>query len=99
MKGPRPFQGRSLTTSAFWEAFGRLSQDDQEQAREAHRVWLAHPRLPGLRFKKIHGRRPIYSIRVNLGIRALGVQKADDLIWFWIGPHDEYEALLKKVLS
>ncbi|GMV88352.1 MAG: hypothetical protein AMXMBFR81_12830 [Chthonomonas sp.] len=91
----KPFRGRSLTTPAFWECFGRLSVEDQDQAREAHRQWLADPRLPGLRFKKLHTRRPIYSVRVSLNVRALGVYEGDDMIWFWIGPHAEYEVLLK----
>ncbi|WP_084179172.1 hypothetical protein [Fimbriimonas ginsengisoli] len=97
MRRSKPFAGRSLTTSAFWENFDRLPNPDQEQAREAHRQWLADPRLPGLRFKKVHGRRPIYSVRVNITVRALGVQAEGDIVWFWIGPHDEYEAILKRL--
>lgn len=96
MRKPRPFPGRSLTTSSFWESFDRLSATDQRQAREAHRLWLLDPRMPGLRFKKVH-RRPIYSVRVNINVRAVGVLSGDDMVWFWIGPHDEYESLLKSI--
>lgn len=97
MRLPKPFPGRSLTTRAFWDCFGSLSNQDKEQAREAHRQWLAYPRLPGLRFKKVHARRPIFSVRVNLSVRAVGILNGEDMIWFWIGPHDEYEALLKRL--
>ena len=97
MKSPRPFGGRSLTTSAFWDRFNALSLDDQRQAREAHGIWLENPRQPGLRFKKVHSARPIYSARVGLDIRAVGIMAGDDIIWFWIGPHDEYEELLKRL--
>lgn len=97
MRLPQPFPGRSLTTGAFWEAFDGLSQPDQQQAKEAHRQWLANPRHPGLRFKKVHSHRPIFSVRVNLNVRAVGIQAGQDMIWFWIGHHDEYEKLLKQL--
>ena len=97
MRSPRPFPGRSLTTRAFWECFGNLSNEDKDQARDAHRLWLENPRLPGLRFKKVHARRPIYSVRVNLSNRAVGILDGDDMVWFWIGPHDDYEALFKRL--
>jgi hypothetical protein len=28
-------------------------------------------------------------------IRALGLLKGDTMHWFWIGPHDEYERILR----
>ena len=67
------------------------------RARQSHQQWLANPNLPGLRFKKVHKSIPIYSVRVSLDIRAVGIVSGEDIIWFWIGPHDEYEAVLKKL--
>ncbi len=40
---------------------------------------------------------PIYSVRIDLDWRALGVLKQGVVIWFWIGPHSEYEKLLSKL--
>jgi hypothetical protein len=48
-----------------------------------------------LRFKKVHARLPIYSVRVDLNWRAVGVLDGETVLWFWVGPHSEYEALLK----
>ncbi len=50
MMAPKPFEGRSLTTSAFWDCFSRLSDANKSRARDAHRPRLANPKLPGLRF-------------------------------------------------
>ena len=36
----------------------------------------------------------LWSVRVGLHYRALGVPVADGVLWFWIGSHDEYERLL-----
>ena len=37
----------------------------------------------------------IYAVRVDLDWRAVGVLRGDTLVWFWVGPHRHYEALLK----
>ncbi|MHB1896408.1 MAG: ParE family toxin-like protein [Metallibacterium sp.] len=52
---------------------------------------------PSLSFKKVHPRLPVYSVRVDLDWRAVGVLEQGALIWFWIGPHTLYEALLKSL--
>ena len=45
--------------------------------------------------KKVHPERAIYSVRINLDWRALCVVRDDVAIWFWIGPHSEYERVLR----
>lgn len=55
------------------------------------------PSHPSLRFKKVHPSRPIYSARVSQQYRALGVVADDEIIWFWIGSHDDYEKLLARL--
>jgi hypothetical protein len=35
-------------------------------------------------------------VRIDLDWRALGVVKESVIIWFWIGPHSEYEKLLAR---
>ena len=47
--------------------------------------------------KKVHNTLPIYSVRIDLDWRAFGVLKQGVVIWFWIGPHCEYERLLSKL--
>ncbi|MEO0531010.1 MAG: hypothetical protein AAF266_10620 [Planctomycetota bacterium] len=67
----------------------------RRQARTAYRVFAADPQHPGLRFKKVHTRQPIYSARVSAGYRAVGVVEGDTIVWFWIGSHADYDKLLK----
>jgi hypothetical protein len=47
-----------------------------------------------LRFKHVHPTEPIYSVRISLDYRALGVLQDDDIVWFWIGSHADYDKLL-----
>jgi hypothetical protein len=66
----------------------------QRQARAAYKLFAADPNHPSLRFKQVHATRPIYSARVGLGYRALGVREGEDVVWFWIGSHAEYDRLI-----
>jgi hypothetical protein len=36
-------------------------------------------------------------VRVTLGYRALGLLEGEEVTWFWIGAHAEYDRLLDKL--
>jgi hypothetical protein len=40
---------------------------------------------------------PVYSVRIGIGYRALGLQEGDQISWFWIGSHAEYDEMLKRL--
>jgi len=61
----------------------------------AYALWRPDPYHPSLRFKRVSQRQPIYSVAIGIGYRALGLREADHVYWFWIGPHAEYDELLK----
>ena len=84
----------SRTTERFRACFARLPREIQRQAREAYTRFADNPSHPGLRFKQVHTIQPIYSVRISLDYRALGVRDGETMIWFWIGPHSDYERLL-----
>jgi len=58
---------------------------------------MENPHHPGLRFKRIHSTESIYSVRVTKDYRALGLQKNDAIIWFWIGSHADYDDLISRL--
>jgi hypothetical protein len=86
---------KSHTTERFRKALALLPSEVRVQARDAYRLFQSNPRHPGLRFKRVHSRDPIYSVRVSLDYRAVGVVEADEIFWFWIGSHAEYDRLLR----
>ena len=47
-----------------------------------------------LHFKKIDR---FWAVRVGLHYRALAVRDEADVVWFWIGPHVEYDRLIRQV--
>ncbi|MFO0916208.1 MAG: hypothetical protein U0795_24835 [Pirellulales bacterium] len=69
-------------------------QAGRDLARSAYRRWMHNPYHPGLRFRCIHASEPIYSVRVGLGWRPLGIVQGDTVYWFWIGSHAEYDRIV-----
>jgi len=52
------------------------------------------PNHPSLQFKRVGPR--YWSVRVTLDYRAVAVRRDADVVWFWIGPHAEYDRLLRR---
>ena len=87
----------SRTTARFRAAFEDLPAGVRDRARAAYRLFRTDPSHSSLRFKLVHPTRPIYSVRIGLGYRALGVRDAETIVWFWIGSHGDYDRLLANV--
>jgi len=85
---------RSVTTERFRKAYRDLPEKIKEATNLAYNKWKENPRHSSLQFKQIHKTKPIYSVRVGLSYRALGVKQANAMIWFWIGSHAEYDKLI-----
>ena len=83
----------SRTTKAFRKALAALPPEVQLQARRTYTLFRADPSHPSLRFKKIDDEENIYSVRIGLGYRALGLLEGSVVTWFWIGFHAEYDRL------
>ena len=66
----------------------------QRRARAAYQLFGQNPYHRSLHFKQVHPTQPIYSVRIGLGYRAVGVREGDEMIWFWIGSHADYDSLL-----
>lgn len=89
---------KSSVTKAFRKRLDRLSVGVQEQADKAYELWREDSYHNSLQFKRVSQRQPIYSARVSLDYRVLGLlESGDHIYWFWIGAHDEYSELLKRL--
>jgi len=87
----------SHITPGFRKLLAALPHDIRRQARSAYRQFTKNPRHPGLRFKQIHGSDRLVSVRISHGYRAAGVRTSpEEIVWFWVGTHEEYETLLAK---
>ncbi len=86
----------SYLTRDFLACFRQLPQDIKKKTRKNYRLWQQNPNHPSLRFKRVHTREPIYAVRIGIAWRALGLAEGNAIHWFWIGPHAEYDRLLRQ---
>lgn len=76
----------------FWAAYDLLPSHVKSLADRNFELLKRNPRHPSLHFKRIGS---YWAVRVGLRYRALGIADGDDVVWFWIGSHAEYDRLLK----
>lgn len=86
---------KSHVTAQFRRLLERLPTEVQQRAHRNYLLWKEDPAHPGVQFKRVHQRQPIYSVRIGIGWRAVGIREGDAMVWFWIGSHAEYDRLLK----
>jgi len=86
---------KSVTTSQFRKHYHSLPEDVQRRADRAYNLWQINPQARGLYFKCVGTQQPVYSVRIGRGHRALGILEGEAILWFWIGPHDEYVRMLR----
>lgn len=87
----------SHVTPDYVRLFRALPAHVQRAARKSYRLWCMNPEHPGLMFKRVSRNLPIYSVRVGIGWRALGVRDGEAMVWFWIGSHAEYERQIARL--
>ena len=88
---------QSRTTRRFRDLLQAAPPAVRDKANAAYVMWTSNPDHPSLRFKKVHATLPIYSVRIDLDWRAVGVLREGLVVWFWVGPHSEYDKLLTKI--
>ena len=85
---------RSFASAKFWRACEKLTTDEQEQAEKAHKLFRNDPKHPSLHFKVIWRDRSMWSARASRDLRVLGRKDGDEIEWFRIGRHKDYDRIL-----
>jgi hypothetical protein len=82
---------RHRATPKFWQFYAELPEAIQRLADQNYDLLKNDPWHPSLHFKKV-GR--LWSVRVGIHYRAIAVEEGDDIVWFWIGHHNEYDRII-----
>jgi hypothetical protein len=82
---------KHFASPQFWRLYRQLSPEVRALADKNFQLLKADSKHPSLHFKKI-GR--LWSVRVGAHYRALGLDKPEGVVWFWIGSHADYDKLL-----
>jgi hypothetical protein len=85
---------KSRAVGRFWRLYDKLPAEIRRTADKQFALWLNNPRHRSLRFKQV--RPNLWSARVTDDYRALATRDGETFLWFWIGPHDEYQRLLRE---
>ena len=72
---------KSSVTKSFRTWLESLPASVQEQADKAYALWQENPYHPSLQFKRVSQKQPIYSARVSINYRVLGLLEADRIYW------------------
>ena len=75
----------------FWAYYKTLPKEIKILADKNFELLKANPKHPSLHFKQIGN---LWSVRVGKHYRALGLDKKEGIIWFWIGSHAAYDRLI-----
>lgn len=88
---------KSSLSKDFRKRLSRLPKPVYNNAKKAYMLWQKEPYHPSLNFKRVSQSEPIYSVRIGLKYRAVGLMENNHIYWFWIGPHGEYDSLLNRL--
>lgn len=82
---------KHFASTQFWQHYRQLPSDVRRLADRNFQLLKADSKHPSLHLKKI-GR--LWSVRVGAHYRALGLDKPEGIVWFWIGSHADYDKLI-----
>jgi hypothetical protein len=82
------------TSDRFWRCFNSLPDSVQKVSQKNFELLKTKPTHPSLQFKKVG---KLWSVRVGINHRALAFEDGKDFIWIWIGTHDEYDRMIRKM--
>jgi hypothetical protein len=83
---------KHFATQDFWFHYRLLPQNIQDLADKNFTLLKNDPRHPSIRLKKVGN---YWSARVGISYRALGKERAEGIVWAWIGSHAEYDEMIK----
>ncbi len=84
---------RHFARPGFWEAYERLPEPVRKLGAKNFALLKQNPQHPSLKFKRVAR---YWSVRVGRHYSALAVDAGNDLLWFWIGTHADYDAMVRR---
>jgi hypothetical protein len=82
---------KHFASARFWRCYRTLPIEIRALADRNYALLKANPSHRSLHFKQVG---VVWSVRVGLHYRALATAAGDDLVWFWVGSHAEYDRLV-----
>ncbi len=84
----------SHTHPNFWKCYDNLQKDIQDLSDKKFKLFKNNPYHPSLSFAK---KGNVWTANVGYHHRAIGYMQDNNMVWFWIGSHEDYNALMNKL--
>jgi mRNA-degrading endonuclease RelE of RelBE toxin-antitoxin system len=84
---------KSTKSQNFNKLYYKLPKEIKELTNKCYLLWRTNPQHPSLHYKKLS--EDFRSVRIGDHFRAIARIYNDNVIWSWIGTHEEYNNLIK----
>ena len=84
----------SHTHPDFWKCYRSLPKEVQDLADKKFELFQSDPFHRSLGFAQ---KGAVWTVDVGLHYRAIGWREENNLVWFWIGSHEEYNKLMNRI--
>ena len=87
----------SHASERFWKSYQKLPFQLKSKAREVYVLGKKNSSHKILHFKQIHSDKQIFSVRITMNYRVLGVRNDEFMVWFWIGSQDDFNKMIAEL--
>lgn len=85
---------RSFAVSEFWKCYEKLPGHVRELADKKFELFTRDPFSLSLGLKQ---KGEVWTVDIGRSYRAIALREENDFHWFWIGSHEAYNQLLRKL--
>ena len=85
---------RSFASHRFWQLYRELPDEVQRLADKQYELFREDPFHPSLHLKQVG---EVWTARIGRSYRVIGYREDDAFYWGWIGSHEAYNKLLRRV--
>ena len=85
---------RSFTHPDFWKCYEKLPKHIKHLADRKFELFKDDHSHPSLEFSK---KGAVWTVNIGHHYRAIAFRKGEDIVWFWIGSHEDYNNLMNRL--
>jgi hypothetical protein len=85
---------RSFALAEFWKCYKGLPENVRALADKKYALFEQEPFHPSLGLQQKGG---VWTVDIGRSYRAMAYREGNDFHWFWIGSHEAYNKLLRRV--
>ena len=85
----------SRKTKNFNKLFLKLPKSIKVLAIKNYKIWKENHLHPSINYKKLNNL--LRSVRIGEHYRAMAYIEDNNINWFWIGSHEEYNNLIQQI--